>query len=320
MCRSVPIISSVNLDMAYYYMGWAARLLLFRGVRASGAGRAGSGSVVTTSIKACAQALCLAVALPSALISCGGGGGDGPTAPITPDPALSACSFYFPSFFPPATRTESLSTSDCYDETIAQHRDQYRMAMSATGAVRLSLASSAFDTRLVLRDPDRGTIAENDDESLSSRNSSFKILLNQTGYVIHATSSLSGALGPYTLTATPVSMDVTNCEKTFIRDGITTSQTLSATDCATGSYDEYTIFIRTGRDVRIQMKSTAFNPVLELWDMSGARVAFNDNRNSTTTDADLIYNVGGKLDYYVIRARSSPSRGTGAYTLQIDAF
>jgi hypothetical protein len=79
--------------------------------------------------------------------------------------------------------------------------DQYTFLGISGQPVIIYLESQEFDPYLILLDPDRRRISENDDISRSNRNSRLVVTLPRTGiYTVVANSYEAGTRGPYTLT------------------------------------------------------------------------------------------------------------------------
>jgi hypothetical protein len=64
------------------------------------------------------------------------------------------------------------------------------------------------------------------------------------------------------------------------------------------------------------MTSTAVDSYLDLVRQSGVRVAQNDNKDSSTKDAQIVF-TATVTDYYAIFARTALPSQTGSYTLSI---
>jgi hypothetical protein len=99
--------------------------------------------------------------------------------------------------------------------------------------------------------------------------------------------------------------------------GITSDQSLQSPDCANGGFntDDYIIFLVAGEQVTISMSSTAIDSKLGIYFNSALR-ASNDNKDTTTSDAQLTY-LPPVSGFYVIAATSAAAAATGAYTIAI---
>jgi predicted secreted protein len=210
----------------------------------------------------------------------------------------------------------ALATTDCrfFD---GSYIDYYSTSLLA-GAYVFTQSSTEFDTYLFLLTPDRFEIGENDDEPQLSTNSEIKAILPAGDFVLGA-NAYPGSTGAYNLaSAAAASSAVTGCEDVFVVRGTSTTQDLQTTDCqATSSYaDNYLISLRAGQSITVTMSSSAVDSFLELYSSAG-RVTFNDNRSTTSSDAQFIYTSPAST-IFIISARSAGATPvTGAYTLTI---
>jgi hypothetical protein len=105
----------------------------------------------------------------------------------------------------------------------------------------------------------------------------------------------------------------------FVLRGITTTQSLQASDCALNGVfgDEYVIVLAAGQSVTVTMSSGAIDSYLEIHPgSSNAILASNDDANATTKNASVTF-TPPTTDFYVITARTQAAGQTGAYTLTI---
>lgn len=214
-----------------------------------------------------------------------------------------------------STTNGALTTSDCR-LTDGSYVDFYTTSVATAAAYLFNQASTAFDTFLTLLSSAGFVIAVNDDSG-STTNSTIKVLLPAASYTLAATSFAPSATGSYTLSSAATSAAITGCEEVFVARGISTTQDLQTTDCANGGFysDDVLIFLRAGQTVTIDMSSTAMDASLKLYGASGL-VASNDDRDSTTTDARIVYTVTADALYLIVPT-SFAAGSTGAYTLII---
>ena len=143
-------------------------------------------------------------------------------------------------------------------------------------------------------------------------------------YFIGANSYDPNTTGNYTLSSAASTAEVGNCEDVFVVAGITTSQSLTTTDCSTNGFlsDEYVIFLNPGQTVTVGMTSSTLDSYVEIRSNGNPVVlAFNDDIDGTTKDARVTYTVpntgtstGG---FFIIAAASRVAGATGAYTLSV---
>lgn len=218
------------------------------------------------------------------------------------------------------TTAGALSTSDCRlsDGTFV---DFFSVSLLQANAY-LFRQTAAFDTYLFLATADGGVIAENDDETSTSRNSTIKALLPAGSYLLGASSFDAGVTGTYSISSSTTSTAVTRCELVYIVKNVSTTQNIEATDCLRSTpptasifADSYFIFLRAGQSLTVTMTSTEVDSFLELVNLDGVQVASNDDRNATTKNAQLNYTAPA-TSYYAIFARAAISQ-TGSYTLTV---
>ncbi|MFN2635661.1 MAG: Ig-like domain-containing protein [Gemmatimonadaceae bacterium] len=214
------------------------------------------------------------------------------------------------------TSSGDLATADCRLSG-GQFIDFFSTSVSPAGAYAFSESASGFDSYLYLYGPDGWVVAINDDESDTSLNSRMKVLVPSANYILGASSYDPGSTGAYTVSSQATSEAVSGCEEVFIARGVSTNQTLQTTDCLVNNLysDDMVIFLRAGQSVTISMNSTTFDAYLELYDRNGL-VASNDNKDQTTTNAQIVYTIP-TTDFYLIVPTSRLNLTTGAYTLTI---
>jgi hypothetical protein len=226
-----------------------------------------------------------------------------------------------------ATTGGALATSDCQlgDGTFV---DFFSTALPAADAY-LFRQSAEFDTYLFLSAPDGSIIADNDDESDTSRNSAIKALLPPGSFIIGASSYDPLVTGDYTISSATTSTAVTGCELVFVVKNVTTAQNVETTDClattppAAPIYaDGFFIFLRAGQSITVSMTSPIVDSFIDLVRLDPnpnnppALVASNDNRDGTTKDARITY-TATVTTYYSIFARTAVASQTGPYNLTI---
>ena len=215
-----------------------------------------------------------------------------------------------------ATTQGTLATGDCRFAD-GQFVDFYATTLSA-GTYLFNMTADPVDTYLFMLTAAGAPVGVNDDLGSNDFNSRIKTILPAGNYILAATSYAPTA-GTYTLASAATTAEVTNCEDVFVLRGITTNQNLQSTDCAVnGRADEYLIYLIPGQTVTASMSSSAFDSFLTILGLDGSTKATNDNREAGTTDARVTYTGSGFGDFYIIRAGSATTAGTGQYTLAIE--
>ena len=227
----------------------------------------------------------------------------------------AACSVSTPHTLGTTSNGE-LTTTDCRLSN-GVYVDFFSTSVSPAGAYVFTETSASFDPLLLLYGSDGWLVGVNDDASSTSRDSRLKVLIPISNYFLGATSYDPAVTGTYSIASAATSAAITGCEEVFIARGVTTDQSLETTDCLFGGFysDDTYIYLRVGQTVTISMNSTAMDAELELWDRNG-KVASNDNRDATTTNAQIVYSAPVN-DFYLIVPTSHLAGATGAYTLII---
>jgi hypothetical protein len=212
-----------------------------------------------------------------------------------------------------------LGLADC-QVSDASFVDFWLTTIPATATYLFNESSTQFDSYLLLLTTDYHVIAQNDNASSTTHNSTIKTILPAGNFLVGANSLNPRETGSYSLSSGPTNSPVTNCEDVFAVPGISTDQSLQTTDCnASGFYsDDYIVFINTGQTITVTMTSSTIDPYLELYEIrsGGTLVAANDDASPTTKNASLTY-TASNLGYFFIKARTTASNATGAYTLTI---
>jgi hypothetical protein len=215
------------------------------------------------------------------------------------------------------TTSGELTTSDCAfgDGSFV---DFLATTLATGGTYTFSQSSAQFDTYLVLYDATGSPIGFNDDFGTGS-DSRLKAILPAGNFVLGANSFEANRVGTYTLTSALDGGTVTDCETVFVVRGITTNQSLDVTDCQrTGGFygDQVFIYVLGGQAVTVSMSSVPVDAYLTVFDTNGALLTSNDNKDTTTKDAQVAF-TPAITGFYGIVASSANAAATGAYTLVI---
>jgi hypothetical protein len=217
-----------------------------------------------------------------------------------------------------STTNGQLSLTDC-QLSDGSFVDFYAVTIPTAGTYLFSQASTAFDTYIAMLSSTGVLLGVNDDAGTSTTNSVLKVLVPPGNFIIGANSYDANVTGAYTLTSGPTTAEVTNCEDAFVLRGITSAQSLQASDCNINGFygDEYVILLAAGQSITISMNSTVVDSYLEVHSGNSATIlASNDDVNSSTKNAQLVF-TPTTSDFYVIAARSTSAGVIGAYTLGV---
>ena len=197
--------------------------------------------------------------------------------------------------------------------------DFYAVTIPTAGTYLFSQSSSVFDTYLAMLTSTGVLVGVNDDATSANTNSVLKVLVPAGNFIIGANSYDPNVTGDYSLTSAATTAEVSNCEDAFVVRGITSAQSLQASDCNVGGVfgDEYVILLTAGQSITITMNSSAIDSYLEVHSGTSATIlASNDDVNSSTKNAQITF-TPTTSDFYVIAARTTSAGVTGAYTLGI---
>ena len=213
----------------------------------------------------------------------------------------------------PQVISGALSTSDCtfLDGTYA---DIYKLTLSASKTVRLTLNSGAFDAYLLLFDAN-GSLISSDDNGGGGTDSRLIITVAAGTYYI-AANSLRIATGSYQLTlsdaSNPCALPASVSGSVVVPQ--TVSGTLTSTDCtlSDGTYaDFYSLTLTAGTTVQFTLTSSAFDAYLALFDANGAVLSTDDNGAGGTNARITRAMTPGT--YYMMA--NSAAIATGGYQL-----
>lgn len=217
------------------------------------------------------------------------------------------------------TSNGQLSAADCKLQD-GSFIDFYSVSVTTAGTYVFT-ETGTFDTYLALLTPAATLVGINDDFG-AANTSAIKAILPVGTFVVGANSFDPNVSGSYQLSSAASTTGVTNCEDVFVVPGSTSQESLQTTDCtASGSFaDDYVIFLQSGMQITVSMSSTAVDSYVEIFgfDSGGNLVlqASNDNIDATTQNARVSYTAGA-ADFYVIKARTTNSGVTGAYSIAI---
>jgi hypothetical protein len=217
-----------------------------------------------------------------------------------------------------STTDGQLSPQDCQlsDGTFV---DFYTVTLPSAGTYIFNQSSPTFDTFVALLTSGGKLVGIDDDISSNNTNSSLKVIVPAGTFVVAANSFDPNITGHYTLASSASSAHITACEDVSVARGITTPQSLQASDCALNGVfgDQYLIVLFAGQPVTVSMSSTDVDSYLELHTASSLTIlASNDDVDATTKNASVTF-TPQTTDFYVITARTPSAGQTGAYTLTI---
>jgi hypothetical protein len=239
------------------------------------------------------------------------------TANTPADPCAAAVAY--PITSTPNTVTSTLDSGDC-DLSDGSFSELYATGSLPAAMYQFTETSPDFDTYLTLFQSPGNRVGEIG--LPGQKTSTFKALLPLLNYIVRPGTSQPATFGSYTLSSVRVaSLAVSNCEDVFVVPGLSTTQSLQATDCSRAGFfsDDVVVFLTSGQTVTITMTSTAFDAFLDIYEVSGSAtvpIASNDNMNGMTTDAQIVFNAPA-AGYYKIAPTTKVVGTTGVYSLTI---
>jgi len=162
-------------------------------------------------------------------------------------------------------------------------------------------------------------IATSGSADVGKMTTSVKAIVPADNYFLLAQNYTTGQLGSYTVSTKTTAESNGSCELVYAMPGVTTAQTIAATDCSqTGPYysDNYWLYLAAGSTTTFSMSSTAVNSYLILVDINNTELGRNDNKAAGTNDAQIVFTASA-TGWYRIVAITATTSATGAYTLSI---
>ena len=186
--------------------------------------------------------------------------------------------------------------------------DLYRVQLGSQASLRLVTAPSALHLRWAplglsfYSPPD------------------IRVIVPAGTHVLSVLGATPNGTGSYTIEARSVSESMEGCDTVVGALGITTAQTLTASDCdyyGDGNYaDELFLWIKRAQKVTITMSSTAFEPMLELWTSDGDQLRAT-GISTGASSTQITYTAASQDEYVAVLARNAKSGVGGQYSLSI---
>jgi hypothetical protein len=217
----------------------------------------------------------------------------------------------------------SLDATDC--SINSRYADEYDMTTTAQ-AVDITLTAATMDAVLNVSNGAATVPIATNDNSGGTSNSFIRLIALANTKTVTATTANAGETGPYALSVATAPTAVTDCTPTFIETGVSTTQTLTTTDCTLHNgvnADAYTVYIPVGGSVRISMSSNPIDSLIELYSPTGTRLVQRDNLG-VSASSEIINFTATTAGFYKIVATAyglvfNDSYGAeyGAYTFSV---
>jgi len=196
--------------------------------------------------------------------------------------------------------------------------DFYNLVLTSQSNLVVSVASPGLATYLVVYDQNRTPIAASNLVSAPDTAATVRVMLATATYQIAVIDTL-GKPGPYRLSISPDAAPP-GCGLIWITPRITTTQTLTNSDCTAGSggtlhyYHHYEMAMLFAQSATFTAQSNAYGPSLTLYSSLGTSQASSlDSTGSVATLAAFAQTQ----DYYQLWVGSVSALRTGAYTLTV---
>jgi hypothetical protein len=219
---------------------------------------------------------------------------------------------------PGETKEGRLETGDAVGSRGLE--DRWTFQGRAGDVVRLDAASADFDAYLVLRF-DAAVVDSNDDGG-GGNNARILTVLPSTGTYTAVVSAFSEgrSAGRYTVTLATLAAPAAPGRVARIAVGQQLAGRLETGDQARedGTLQDLWEFDgRSGQDVTVELRSSAFDAYLELREPSGAVVAENDDGFGQGTDAFIAARLPRAGRYRIVARGYGEGQSTGIYELAL---
>lgn len=241
-------------------------------------------------------------------------------APVTFNATVVHPCDFFHAYTFGSSRNGTLATTDC--NLGGWYYDLYGPVTTAAQQGWTVSMTAAFNTWVEIFTPARDLLASN---GSGSTGSSVQIIVGAGEYIFGPNSLSQAATGAYTLSSITRPQTLSGCNAVYVTRGVTVSDNIVANECTDSSsagvfYGETAgIFAEGGSVLTIAQRSSAFDPFMTLFQVSGGSlvpVAANDDSATGNVTAFLQYNVP-QSGLYVIFMTTSAEKATGAYTVSV---
>ncbi|HEU0298425.1 MAG TPA: hypothetical protein VFR37_03205 [Longimicrobium sp.] len=192
------------------------------------------------------------------------------------------------------------------------YADLYLMTLPAGYPITLRMGSTDLDSWLDVYDADGNFVAYSDDGP-TPPNSEISLFAPAGDYLLVANSYYAYETGRYDLTSSAFTEN-TGCGEYWVVPGITVNGTITTEDCDRGGVytEEYLVVLRPGDQLTVRMETSAFDPVLQLYDAFSNTVLLTNDDGGGGTAAQIVYTATQYRVFGIVATADRPGI-TGAY-------
>ena len=220
-----------------------------------------------------------------------------------------------------STLRDSVVASSCRP-TGGAYENYYQITLIAAAKLRLSLSSPLHVAYVEVGDSTGSLVANSYISGPLDTTATLRMILKPGLYKVGVNSATSTPSGSFRLTAVADNSPVSGCGPYWVTTGITTTQTITASDCTGGPlgakyhwHGYLTLFPASG-ELKVSEHSTAFAPMVYVVSETSGSTLASSSLDSTNTTAKVDYFPSG-TDLLTLWVGSSDSLQSGQYTLTI---
>lgn len=244
--------------------------------------------------------------------------------------ASFACSLDSTAPFVPCTKYGTFAIGDVIRDSVVAsscresdntYENLYRFQLAAQTKLLVSLSSPADKAFLHLTDSSGVLIVNSVYSWTVDTAATVRMILKAGTYYLGVNSWFQRPSGAFRVTTAVDNSPVAGCGSTWITTGISTSQTITGSDCTAGPVGSkyyshlFLLVVLANKQVAFTEHSTAFSPQVHVVSQSGASVGVSVI-DSTGTNG-MVDHLTTAEDLWQLWVGSSDSLQTGAYTLTL---
>ena len=216
-------------------------------------------------------------------------------------------------------RTSFGSANSC-QEANGTWVDFYNLTLTAQGNLVIATSAPGLRAYIQVYDPSHTPVASSDVFQTPDSAASIRVMLAPAAYQIAVRDSIQGTQGPYRLSVTADTAPAAGCGVIWITPGISTTQTLTNSDCVASSsgtthyYHHYELVMLFAQATTFTDTSNAYSPSMTLFQSNGSSVTSTlDSTGAVAT----ITAFAQAADYYQLWVGTAAALKTGSYKLYV---